>query len=159
NQYEHAGHGGTERVKEVGYAETELAQLCHEGRLRLMGNGKIAYQENIAAIKYRNPYTNKYETMWAKSAGDEHAERILEDALKQRLGPQYSPELIEILYTERIPCGPENKDCYGWMKAQLRNAKIEYTFFTRPRPGGGMPIKATDELTSFYMNSYDAYGR
>ena len=124
NQYEKVGFGGTARLRQVDYAETELATIAHEGRLRLMGNGKIDYNENIAVVRYRDPRTNSEQTIWAKSNGDQHAERVIEDALKQELGAQYSDDLIEALYTERIPCGAESKDCYSWIRTLEREGRV-----------------------------------
>lgn len=154
--YQGAGFGGTARVREVGFGETDEALIAHEGRRRLMRAGKIDYNENIAVIKYRNPITNDLETAWAKSNGDQHAERILEAMLKDEFGPLYTAEMIEKLYTERIPCGKISHNCYGWIRSNLTNAMIEYSFFTRYTKYG--TVRASDELMKFYLRSFDPLG-
>lgn len=162
NQYQGAAHGGSARVREVLIGGSEEATIAHEARLDLMRNGAINYSENIAVVRYKNPRTKKMDVIWAKNNGDQHAERVLVDRLKQELGSDYHPGLLEKLYTERIPCGRESRNCYGWIRSELYNAEIEFSFATQTIPATATKpartIDANQELMSFYMQNFDPKG-
>ncbi|HEU4722933.1 MAG TPA: hypothetical protein VFS59_16350, partial [Gemmatimonadaceae bacterium] len=59
------------------------------------------------------------------------------------------------LYTERIPCGAESANCYGWIQT-LRNARVEYTFASQMTSRGW--VQANDDLFQFYYSSFDEFG-
>ena len=89
---------------------------------------------NCAAIFYRRVVggnlchvTNSSESGVGAAR---HSERVCYDELTQREGAM--PPVIEFVYTERFPCGPDNQNCLAFLNRTMPDNTVVFWSFDWP---------------------------
>jgi hypothetical protein len=107
--------------RRVAAEETELSRLAQQVRNRFPGRRLGYYGGNIVIIEI----SGQRELIHFESTRMAHAEKNLVSWVKRK---GIDPSSVTRIYSERIFCGPERKDCLGLVQRTFPQAELTYTY-------------------------------